>query len=275
MELARKMMAESVTQDVPWPKARRAYHAMETDSGETIWIETPLWAHRWQRLVIMLALVSKHAATGCLLQHLEVMRDRHEKEAYERWQRLTQRIGPPGCKSLAKAKPLREVPMPMAKGKALSRSTTEKWKLEPETCAHHSNDMSAPRGGRGGLKWLTCLKCGSRWERIETVSTEPPPLAPMPGTASRSSGSQVVPQNSQGRPSDESSVDEGFVVTSEPMKIGQIEPICVEEQLELMYASLLSQQLTPVEALERIRNLPMTESDKQTFFTFMAKKVAR
>jgi len=152
---------------------------------------------------------------------------------------------------------------------------TEKWKLEPETCAHQSNDMSGPRGGRGGLKWLTCLKCGSRWERIEAVPPVPPPLATLPVTASQPSGSQVVPPISQERPLEESSVDDGFVVTNEPMTVGEIKPICAEEQLELMYASLLSQQLTPVEALERIRNLPMTESDKQTFFTFMAKKIAR
>jgi len=223
----------------------------------------------------VLALVTKHAMTGCLLQQLDIMRDRHEKEAYERWQRLTQRIGAPGCKSLAKAKPMHAVPVPMAKGKALSRSTTEKWTLEPETCAHQANDMSGPRGGRGGYKWVTCLKCGSRWERIDAVPPVPPPLAKLPDTASMPSGSQVILPISQECPVEEPSVDDGFVVTNEPMQVGEVRPICVEEQLELMYVSLLDQQLTPLEALERIRNLPMTESDQQTFFTFMAKKIAR
>jgi len=270
MDLARRMMAASATQDAPSPRARRVYHSMEMDSGETIWIEAPLWAFRWQRLVIMLALVSKHAASGCLIQHLDVMRDRHEKEAYERWQRLTQRIGPPGCKSLAKAKPSRNISMPMAKGKALSRSTTEKWMLDPELCVHNTNDMSAPRGGRGGSKWMTCLKCGSRWERVEPAPSGPP-LEPVPGSASTSSGSHAVPQILQGCPSDESSVEEGFVVTNAPARI---EPN-VEEQLELMYTNLVSQQVTPLAALERMAALPMANSDKQTFLLFMAKKVAR
>jgi len=100
-------------------------------------------------------------------------------------------------------------------------------------------------------------------------------LAKLPDTASKPSGSQVILPISQECPVEEPSVDDGFVVTNEPMQVGEISPICVEEQLELMYVSLLDQQLTPLEALERIRNLPMTESDQQTFFTFMAKKIAR
>jgi len=229
-------------------------------------------------MVILLALVTKHAMTGCLLQQVDIMRDRHEKEAYERWQRLTQRIGAPGCKSLAKAKPTHAVPVPMAKGKALSRSITEKWMLEPETCAHQASDMSGPRGGRGGSKWMTCLKCGSRWERIDAVPPVPPPLAKLPDTASKASGSQVLLPTSQEYQVEDPSVDDGFVLTTAPiapMQVGEVRPICVEEQLELMYSSLLEEQLSPLEALERIRNLPMTECDQQTFFTFMAKKIAR
>ena len=122
---------------------------------------------------------------------------------------------------------------------------------------------------------MTCLKCGSRWERIDAVPPVPPPLATLQDTASKPSGSQVVLPISQECPVEESSVDDGFVVTNEPMQVGEVRPICAEEQSELMYVSLLEQQLAPLEALERIRTLPMTESDQQTFFTFMAKKIAR
>jgi len=60
------------------------------------------------------------------------------------------------------------------------------------------------------------------------------------------------------------------------MQVGERRPLCAEEQLELMYSSLREdEQLSPLEALERIRNLPMTECDQKTFFTFMAKKIAR
>jgi len=99
---------------------------METDAGETIWIEAPLWAHRWRRLVILLALVSHHAASGCMIQHLDTLRDRQEQEAYERWQRLAKAGSLSGrSKNLAKGKAATNAPKPMAKGKALSRSTTE------------------------------------------------------------------------------------------------------------------------------------------------------
>ena len=59
----------------------------------------------------------------------------------------------------------------MAKGKALSRSTASKFTLDPEVCPHAEEDLSNPRGGRGELKWFTCLKCGSRWERVESSTT--------------------------------------------------------------------------------------------------------
>jgi len=74
-------------------------------------------------------------------------------------------------------------------------------------------------------------------------------------------------------------VDDGFVLTTapiQPMQVGERRPLCAEEQLELMYSSLRKdEQLSPPEAMERIRNLPMTECDQKVFFTFMAKKIAK
>ena len=41
--------------------------------------------------------------------------------------------------------------------------------MDPSMCPHNSEDMSGPRGSgskEGTIHWVTCLKCGSRWERI-------------------------------------------------------------------------------------------------------------
>ena len=79
----------------------------------------------------------------------------------------------------------------MAKGQALPRSKVTTFPLDHRSCPHNTEDMSGPRGTGGKfapLKWVTCLKCGSRWERVWEELAPPtvhprakPSTAPTPG----------------------------------------------------------------------------------------------
>ena len=81
-------------------------------------------------------------------------------------------------------------------GTQLSRSQAQtKWTLEPEQCRHEEQDLRMR--GNQAKHWWACLKCGSRWERVETDtvpgrgalpaparpvfrSTNPPSMLPPP-----------------------------------------------------------------------------------------------
>jgi len=133
--------------------------------ADTEWLEMPRAGRNWKRLVLILGVVENHATTGAILNYLEELRDRIAKEKYEEYRRAAGNPPNPAPKSKGKNKNL---PQPMAKGKALSRSTAGyPFPKEPDSCPHDPESLSNPRGGRGGLKWLTCLMCGSRWERVE------------------------------------------------------------------------------------------------------------
>ena len=45
--------------------------------------------------------------------------------------------------------------------------------LEPELCAHDAQHLRARAGG--GQKWVTCTRCGSRWERLEQMGVQRQP----------------------------------------------------------------------------------------------------
>ncbi|CAE7354719.1 unnamed protein product [Symbiodinium microadriaticum] len=58
-------------------------------------------------------------------------------------------------------------------GTQLSRSQAQtKWTLEPEQCPHEEQDLRMR--GNQARHWWACLKCGSRWERVETDTVENP-----------------------------------------------------------------------------------------------------
>ncbi|CAE7473706.1 GIP, partial [Symbiodinium necroappetens] len=58
-------------------------------------------------------------------------------------------------------------------GTQLSRSQAQnKWTLEPESCPHEEQDLRMR--GNQARHWWACLKCGSRWERVETDTVENP-----------------------------------------------------------------------------------------------------
>lgn len=137
------------------------------DGTDDVWISTPVWATKWKRLVITLGLVQTHALTGSIISYLETMRERRAQEALDQYQRLAgqTRLSTQTQEARKKTSRPSDAPKPMAKGKALSRSTVKKFPIDPEDCLHPEKDMSGPRGGHGGAKWVTCLRCGSRWER--------------------------------------------------------------------------------------------------------------
>ena len=140
---------------------------MDEDSW-TAWMAVPPWAHRWKRLVIILDIVNAHALTRSLLTYLEQARELKALEALDLYQKLAGKD-----KIATRLQKTRtqfvDVPKPMAKGRVLPRSKVTTFPLDPRSCPHNKEDMSGPRGTGGRfapLKWVTCLKCGSRWERI-------------------------------------------------------------------------------------------------------------
>jgi hypothetical protein len=139
-----------------------------SDEGE---LNLVLPLHRWRRFVLLLGVAMTHAASGLVLEQIETVRERLETLARQAFIRSS--------KPEARAKLLKKtggkVPtdssnqapkVAWAKGKAMPRSISSGaggWTNEPETCTHVK--LSNPRGGPNGTKWLTCLLCGSRWER--------------------------------------------------------------------------------------------------------------
>ena len=122
---------------------------------------------KWKRLIRMMGVAYEHALTGSIMTLLEDMRNEHAEEALKEYQRVA---GTAAQKNL-KAMKSSSVPalIPVAKGKALSLSKANKGKpypVDPAICLHPPEKMSHPRGGPGNSAWVTCLACGSRWERL-------------------------------------------------------------------------------------------------------------
>ena len=151
-------------------KEARNNRVITESMEDTEWLEMPKAGLRWKRLVIMLGVAENHATTGAIITYLEQMRKRIAEEKYEEYKRAA---GSSADKVLKPKNKSQTGTKPMAKGKALSRSTACQYTLDPEVCPHAAEDLSEPRGGRGGAKWFTCLKCGSRWERVESTTTTP------------------------------------------------------------------------------------------------------
>ena len=142
------------------------------------------WAHKWKRLVTQLMMVEKGANVATIQSCLEKLRDRKEMEAYEtfrqksgstqsftQYQKMMNAEKTKKRQQAKKAEARSAEQGPIAKGRPLKRSTAPKegakWELEPEVCgmaAIPHETMSGPRGNQYEL-WITCLKCGSRWER--------------------------------------------------------------------------------------------------------------
>ena len=167
MEAIARLMGrhqQSLQHDDPQPAPRTE---MDEDSW-TAWMAVPTWAHRWKRLVIILDIVNTHALTGSLLTYLEQAREFKALEALNVYKKLAGKDKIATHIQKTRSKYI-DTPKPMAKGKPLSRSKVTGFPVDPLSCPHHPEDMSGPRGSGGKfatLHWVTCLKCGSRWERI-------------------------------------------------------------------------------------------------------------
>jgi len=126
---------------------------------------------KWKRLIRMMGVAYEHALTGSMLSFLEQMREEHAMEALKEYQRVA---GTAALKNLKALKPSSAPALvPMAKGKALNPSKAIKGKpypVNPANCLHPEKEMSHPRGGPGNSAWMTCLACGSRWERLTQQS---------------------------------------------------------------------------------------------------------
>jgi len=184
--LMSKMMAENVEpSQEDSANQSSSWHVME--DVDEVWITPPVWAYRWRRLTIIAMITWVHSMTGSLIGHLEVMRNRLAEEALAAYRhRLGQPDAPPS-KTPPPKPPQNVAERPMAKGKPMSRSTANKGKpfdLEPNVCNHPPGLMQT-RGGQGGVKWYTCLLCGSRWERVygPLTAKAPPEVPPCPTRA--------------------------------------------------------------------------------------------
>ena len=165
MELVSKLMKKTATSMAAEDEEKKPVRSVTFMEDEE-WLDIPKTALRWQRMVTLLGVIMTHSDTGSIIRYMETLRDRIAQE------KLKEYVKAAGSSKevVSKPKPKKDAPkgIPMAKGKALSRSIAvpEVPFIDPWICKHLPEDLSPPRGGMGGLKWFTCLKCGSRWERV-------------------------------------------------------------------------------------------------------------
>ena len=164
MQLAAKLMGYQI-------QAQQEEVAKKTTVSHRMDDETPTATElRWKRMVIQIGLVDVHAISGSIIHHMETMRTRIEEEA----RRAYEKAAGSGAKITSKgSKPMKpdakaENKEAIYKGKPLSRSQASVWIYDPDMCLHSHLE---PRGNKHAL-WFTCLKCGSRWERL-TQPLEP------------------------------------------------------------------------------------------------------
>ena len=158
MQLAAKLMGRQV-----------ASHKYEVKAPSTPMIPTDEPSDevvfRWRRLTMMIGLVDVHASSGSILNHLETMRERIAEQARRAYEKAAG-AGAKVTKTETKAPTKKSANAEATQvGKPLPRSTTKNWIFDPEMRPHARLE---PRGNKNML-WFTCLKCGSRWERVALV----------------------------------------------------------------------------------------------------------
>jgi hypothetical protein len=165
MDLVHKMMARNSQEFAEEMPLSTMATAMETDEKVTVNVL------RWKRVVMMTGVTINHALTGSIIAFLETMRNEHAAEALKEYKRVA---GKNALKIHTTKTSTATSLKATAKGKALTPSKTKQYPLEPANCTHPEHQMSKPRGGPGKSAWLTCLECGSRWERIVPPTQAPP-----------------------------------------------------------------------------------------------------
>ena len=195
---AEKKLITQLNEEFEETKKTRQVTLIMTDEE---WMEVPRSALKWKRLVTMLKVVMLHSETGSIISYLEGLRCRIAEEKRLEYAKAAGSSSDALLKLYPVVKQKKEdpsKPIPMAKGKALSRSIAvpEKPFIDPWMCSHPPEHLSLPRGGAGGRKWFTCLMCGSRWERVfesEATGTQEPPTRDVQ-TSSEPSGSSSQAQ---------------------------------------------------------------------------------
>ena len=119
----------------------------------------------------MVGLVDMHASSGSIMSHLEKMRERLAEEAKRAYEKATGSKVTTTTKNTTTMRTKAQNKEATQVGRPLSRSTAVQYVFDPEMCPHSRLE---PRGNKDML-WFTCLKCGSRWER---VAPEVPVLVP-------------------------------------------------------------------------------------------------
>ena len=114
--------------------------------------------HAWRRLSMMLWHVATAALHASLVQRLvEINLSKGP----------TVTSAPQTSKPSSKAK--RPTVVATAKCRPLPPSVTKKYALRPEDCSHPEDQLANRGCGPGdNQSWVTCLRCGSRWERLRT-----------------------------------------------------------------------------------------------------------
>ena len=122
---------------------------------------------RWKRLTSLVRITLMHAETGLIIVHQETMRNRLEQKALVAYEKARDPLAMAKKQPIGKARNSCQITNPMAKGQALTRSknppSPQGWAKTPQSCLHV--EMSGPRGSHSA-RWVTCLECGSRWDRV-------------------------------------------------------------------------------------------------------------
>ena len=131
---------------------------------------------RWKRLTSLVRITLMHAEAGLIIVHQETMRNRLEQKALVAYEKARDPL------AMAKKQPTARDSWHYGRDSwQISRDppSPQGWAKTPQSCLHA--EMSGPRGSHSA-RWVTCLGCGSRWDRVSAecgVWSEAP--TPPPG----------------------------------------------------------------------------------------------
>jgi len=203
-----------------------------------------------------------------MIQYLDVLRKRKEEEAYQLYLQTVGTAARTGVNKEVKAqKATKTTVAPWQKGKALDkRSTVEKtWKFEPANCPHPEERLSKPRGGQGGSAWVTCLDCGQRWERVDSVSTltvetDFQAISSMSGTAKNSHTVVVRTKDVQPTKSSPTSSENEFLVVPTPA-MGSNQEVNFQSLVHT-YSMFTNHGLTPSQAISQLEQQITNDAER-------------
>ena len=175
MDMFKKFSKKKKSADPPEALVERNYETVlqEVDYIDEEWhifYPCPKWALKWKRMYLQLEWQLLHRLSGEVAMGVEDSRHHHRQRAYLDYQKL---CGIPlaveagkkdtGRKKVEKGKvPIRGQKMDIPS----QRPPRGGWACFRSACDHPEDALSNPRGGQGNSHWLTCMKCGQRWENL-------------------------------------------------------------------------------------------------------------